>query len=104
MPALQAPAVAGAPVAAAATAVVNGCAVGPLVTPAVGPSPFVFVNPENTPIQLVLSGGTVSLCALLPDGVTLVPTGLLGGVFTLNPGQGLQITYLLAPTLTYWPM
>lgn len=82
----------------------NGSNYGPSQTPTVGGSPWTFVNPENVPILATVSGGTVLSISMASDLLGLINLGLLGGSWHLNPGQSLVITYVLAPTLTYWPI
>jgi len=82
----------------------NGANYGPAVTISVGASPFTFTNPETVPINVMVSGGTVTAISLAPDGVNFTAIGLLGGQFHLNPGQSLQATYALAPNMVYLPI
>lgn len=77
---------------------------GPAVTIAVGASPFTFANPENVPINVMVSGGTVTTISLSADGSVFTALGLLGGQYHLNPGHALQVNYILAPTMVYLPV
>jgi lysophospholipase L1-like esterase len=53
-----------------------------------------YTNATNVKQQAIVSGGTVS--AIAQGGVT---TGLTAGVFVLDPGDTLTLTYTVAPTL-----
>jgi hypothetical protein len=71
----------------------------------VGPSPWFTTNNTSTRVMVLLNGGTVSLIEFSRDGVTFDPVGsLLSGDFMLNPGDGLRVTYTLAPTVVYYPI
>lgn len=82
----------------------NGANYGPAVTVSVSASPFTFTNPENVPINVMVSGGTVTTISLSADGTSFTTMGLLGGQFHLNPGQALQVVYVLAPNMIYLPV
>lgn len=86
------------------TTTVNGCNYGAAVTPSVGSSPWTFISPENVPILATVSGGTVTNISMASNLLGIVNLGLLGGTWHLNPGQSLQVTYILPPVLTYWPI
>lgn len=86
------------------TITVNGCNYGPTITVSVGASPFTFNNPENVPIWVVVSGGTVTDVSMAPDLLSFLSLGLLGGGFHLNPRHSIKVTYILAPTMSYWPL
>jgi hypothetical protein len=78
---------------------------GPRTTITIGSSPFFFVNSTSTRIMVLLNGGTVSLIEFSRDGVVFDSVGsLLSGDFMLNPGDGLRITYTIAPTAIYYPI
>jgi hypothetical protein len=78
---------------------------GPRATVAIDPSPFFCKNTTTTRIMVLLNGGTVSLIEFSRDGVVFDPIGsLLSGDFMLNPGDGLRITYTIAPTAVYYPI
>lgn len=82
----------------------NDANYGPAVTVSVGASPFTFTNTENVPINVMVSGGTVTTISLSADGSTFTAMGLLGGQYHLNPGHSLQVNYILAPTMVYLPV
>lgn len=82
----------------------NDANYGPAVTISVGASPFTFTNTENVPINVMVSGGTVTTISLSADGASFTALGLLGGQYHLNPGQALQVVYILAPAMVYLPV
>lgn len=65
-------------------------------------SPFTLTNPQACRIQAFISGGTVTAISLSSDLLGLVSLGLLGGIFLLNPGHALVITYITPPSIKYW--
>ena len=69
---------------------------------AVGASPFSFQS--TVPGNVNVSAGTVSLIEISRDGVSFVTTALLGGMFFLGPGDFLQVTYAVAPAMTWFPI
>ena len=71
----------------------------PQPVPATG-SPFIYTNNNSLATNVIINGGTVSLIEFSRDGVTYFPVGLIAGMFRLNPGDRLRITYLTAPTIT----
>jgi hypothetical protein len=82
----------------------NNANYGPGTTVSVGASPFSFVNPLPVPANVMISGGTVTTIEFSPDGVNFTLFGLLGGQVHLNPGQVCRVTYVVAPTMTYFPV
>lgn len=86
------------------TTTVNGCSYGATQTVSVGGSPFTFTNPEAVPIWLTVSGGTVTNLSMSSNLIGLINLGLLGGSWHMNPGHSIVITYVLAPTVQYWPI
>jgi hypothetical protein len=55
--------------------------------------------------MVLLNGGTVSLIEFSRGGTVFDPIGsLLSGDFMLNPGDGLRITYTIAPSVVYYPI
>jgi hypothetical protein len=85
------------------TVKVNGVPYGAIATISVGASPFTWTNPESVPVMVYVSVGTVTDISVIPDGVTVLATGLLGGQYHLNPGQAIKVTYAVAPTMKYLP-
>lgn len=69
----------------------------PLDAPAVGASPFSYVSPRRQAV--VVSGGTVTLVEFSRDGATFYGTGLVAGMFVLETGDILRVTYAVAPTV-----
>lgn len=82
----------------------NNANYGPRTTVSVGASPFVFTNLLAVPINLLVSGGTVSILEYSIDGVTFDVMGMTLGQVHLNPGQMCRVTYLTAPTVVYYPI
>lgn len=68
----------------------------PLELPVVGSSPFTYASARRQVV--VISGGTVSTIEFGRD-VTTYDTGLTAGMFTLETGDYLIITYAVAPTV-----
>jgi hypothetical protein len=69
------------------------------VTP--GASPYVYSAPRRG--SLIVSGGTVSLIRFSRDGSTFYNTGATAGMFALSAADRLEVTYTVAPTLTFVP-
>lgn len=67
--------------------------------PTVTASPYTYTNASAFTQQVIVNGGTVTQIQIV-RAATPVTTGLLDGVFILNPGDGLTITYSIAPTVT----
>lgn len=63
-------------------------------------SPMTITNTFNTNIDIVVSGGTVSLIEFSRDGISWIVCGLIAGMFGLNPNDKLRVSYAVAPTLT----
>jgi len=53
--------------------------------------------------MLLVTGGNVSLVEFSRDAQVFDTMGMLMGQFFLNPGDWLRITYLVAPTVVYYP-
>lgn len=68
------------------------------VTP--GASPYTFT--ANRDGNLIVRAGTVSLIEYLRNGVATT-IGLTAGLFPLLLGDGIRITYIVAPTVTFIP-
>lgn len=69
----------------------------PLDAPAVGASPFSYVSPRRQAV--LVSGGTVTLIEYSRDGTTFYATGLVAGMFVLETGDILRVTYAVAPAV-----
>ncbi len=66
-----------------------------------GPSPYVFTTPAQG--MLLVAGGPVTLIEYSKDGETWYPTGVTQGQIQMSPNDHLRITYMNAPTLTFFP-
>ncbi len=66
-------------------------------------SPFLYGFTENG--FVIVEGGTVSLIELLrgPSVVTTYDLGATAGQFAVRNGDAIQITYTVAPTVTFFP-
>jgi hypothetical protein len=69
----------------------------PLIVPA---SPSLLTNVTNKAVVFVVSGGTVSGIELSLDGSNYFATGLVAGMFPLEPGASIRITHTVPPTVT----
>lgn len=67
-------------------------------------SPFVYQNSGIWPENVIVTGGTVTAIAFSRDGVSYMPTGILGGTLMLGPKDYIKVTYLVAPTMTGCPL
>lgn len=86
-----------------ATSNVSGMWSGARTAVSVGASPFTLINSENCPIQVFVSGGTVTALTFSRDGATFDSCGLLAGMVALSPNDRIVITYSIAPTVAYYP-
>jgi len=68
------------------------------VTP--GASPYTFRSGRDG--YVIVQGGTVTQVDYVRLGVA-TKTGALAGLFPLLSGDGLQVTYTVAPTMTFIP-
>jgi len=75
---------------------------GDSVAVTVGPSPFRFQS--TVPGNININAGSVSLIEISRDGVQFFTTGLLGGMFFLCPGDFIRVTFIVAPTMTWFPI
>lgn len=66
-----------------------------------GASPFVFTTPAQG--TLLVSGGPVTLIEYSKDALTWYPTGVTQGQIQMVPNDHVRITYMNAPTLTFFP-
>jgi len=66
---------------------------------AVSASPCSLANPAMQPVLFAVSGGTVSAIEMSRNGTTFFSTGQTSGVFRVEPGDVLRITYSVAPTV-----
>lgn len=77
---------------------VNSTATPTAITPT--GSPFTWANPVSGPVQVVISGGTVTAINLVVGGVDYL-VGLIAGAVTVRAGASIKVTYVVAPTMTY---
>lgn len=68
------------------------------ITP--GASPYSHINTGYEPIRIIVSGGSVSDISYSENGSTFMSFGETSGVFSINPGDRVRITYTVAPTIT----
>lgn len=62
-------------------------------------SPFVVENPTGNEVSIVVAGGTVSAIEFIRPGFGFINVGTLAGMFNLSPGDQLQVTYSVAPSI-----
>lgn len=79
----------------------RGLAPGNVVPLTLDPSPYLYSAPAKG--FVLISGGTVSLIRFSRDGVTYYATGETAGQFTLSAQDFLEVTYTVAPTMTFVP-
>ena len=72
----------------------------PAQSVAIGGSPFTYTAAFSGTVAI--TGGTVSAISLIRQG-TSVATGITAGLFPLSRLDQLQITYSVAPTMTFLP-
>lgn len=84
-------------------AVMNGyIPQGVVKTITVGASPFSFANPEACSIEVFVNGA-ISVMQVNRGSSGYIDVGLLGGVVRLDPGETVQVTFIVAPTMKYYP-
>ena len=82
-------------------AFINGDALPKPAAVTVSASPFVYKYNGANAASLIVSGGTVSAIALSRDlGTTYYSLGQTSGMFQISPGDWIQVTYTVAPTMT----
>jgi len=86
------------------TVTINTMVIGPRTTVALGSSPCSLQNSCATRVAVHVSAGTVSAIELSKDGATFDSVGLLGGTSFLNPSDICRITFIVAPTVVFWPL
>lgn len=64
-------------------------------------SPFTFSAPVGG--SLIVQGGTVSLIRFSRNGTNFYNVGATAGMFPVNAADRLEVTYAVAPTLTFVP-
>lgn len=67
-------------------------------------SPFIWQSTDGYPRYVNVAGGTVSAIGIIPDAQTATAhaTGATAGLFRLQPGVRIKVTYTGAPTMTTW--
>jgi len=76
----------------------NGPQVNTTLT--IGASPYTYTNTYVSPVRVLVGGGTVS--GILQGRTGSALTIATNGIFTLNPGEYLTVTYSVAPTMAVW--
>lgn len=66
-------------------------------------SPFTYINQTGYTVDVIVSGGGVSLLEFSRNGVTFFSTGSFYGMFTLSPYDRLRVTYQTPPQMTLVP-
>lgn len=66
-------------------------------------SPFTYSNATGGNVDVIVSGGGISLLEFSRDGTTFYSTGSFYGMFSLSPYDRLRATYVSAPTMTLVP-
>lgn len=66
-------------------------------------SAFKYQNTEVFDIDVIVSGGTVTVIEFSRDDATYYTIGLIAGMFRLSPSDFLRVTYAVAPTMTKVP-
>ena len=85
------------------TAIINGDSLAAPAAVTVGASPFTFQYTGTNSASLIVNGGTVSNIAFSRNGTTYFTLGTTSGMFTVSPGDYIQVTYSAAPTITTIP-
>lgn len=69
-----------------------------------GASPYTYQNSSSQHQLVTISGGTVTTIEISRDGVVFDLLGLLAGPYVVRPNDRLRIAYLVAPTMTAYPL
>lgn len=72
-------------------------------TISVGASPFTYQNTNNYSVDVIISGGAVSLIEFSRDGTNWYNVGFTSGIVRLSPGDRVRVTYTTAPTMVVVP-
>ncbi len=72
------------------------------ITP--GASPYAYQNLDQYPEYVTVSGGTVSAIDYSVDNTTYRSTGVIAGIFRVEPSDYLKVTYSVTPTMTKTPV
>ncbi len=65
-------------------------------------SPFVYTAVIRG--QVHIDGGTVTLIEFSRDGSTWYDAGITAGFVQMDRADSIQVTYAVAPTITFFPM
>jgi len=71
------------------------------ITVSVGASPYAYT--VSTYGNLVVNGGTVSSITITRPGGSAVNIGVVAGMFPVQAGDVVTVTYTVAPTMTFIP-
>lgn len=90
----------------------GGNFIGPLVLPtskaiasiSPGVSPYVYQNTDGYNERVIVQGGTVSKIEISPDGGAYTDTGATSGMFEVDYGDYLKVTYSSVPTMSKKPI
>ena len=63
-------------------------------------SPHTYTNGSVRPVQIITTGGTVTLIEISHNGSAWIDVGFIVGVVTLARGYRYRVTYAVAPTVT----
>lgn len=66
----------------------------------IGASPFTYTNQDPYAEMVNIQGGSISGISFVRAGVTTAMS-MTSGLFHLNPGDALQVTYTVAPTVFF---
>lgn len=76
---------------------------GVVTTPTVTASPYTYTNSTNAPQLVLIVGGTVSAVSIVRAGTSYALVPLPSNVL-LAGGDGITITYSVAPTVRILPL
>ena len=82
---------------------VFGPSTNAVTNPSVTASPYTYTNATSGAQNVVIVGGTVSVTGIIRGGST-ANAGSIADAVVLNPGDGLVITYSVAPTLSVFQL
>lgn len=66
-------------------------------------SPFVYQNTSSFSVDVLVSGGGVSLLEVTRDGTNWFNAGAFYGFIALSPNDQMRVTYVAAPNMTLVP-
>lgn len=83
--------------------VMNGyIPVGDWMSITVGGSPFTFTNPETWPVDVYANGVLTGFEVRRGTGA-FMSLAITASHARINPGDAVRVTYLVAPTMNYYP-